>query len=138
MAAALARAVNEWLAREWLDRDPRLRASIVVPLRDPELAVAEIERAPPDRRFVQVLVPAMGEAPLGRRMLWPMCAPSRAMALPLGIHAGSAFRHATTSNGWPSYYLEDTVVQSHAFQAQLLSLVAEGVFTEFPRPCASC
>src|SRR5437868_13889485 len=42
MAAALARAVNEWVAREWLDRDPRLRASIVVPLQDTELAVQEI------------------------------------------------------------------------------------------------
>ena len=31
LGAALARAVNDWIAREWLDRDPRLRASIVVP-----------------------------------------------------------------------------------------------------------
>jgi len=27
-AAAFCRAVNDWLAKEWLDRDPRLRASI--------------------------------------------------------------------------------------------------------------
>ncbi len=33
MARALARAVNDWMAKEWLDRDPRLRASIVVPTR---------------------------------------------------------------------------------------------------------
>jgi 3-phenylpropionate/trans-cinnamate dioxygenase ferredoxin subunit len=31
MAAAFARALNDWIAKEWLDRDPRLRASIVVP-----------------------------------------------------------------------------------------------------------
>ena len=30
--AAFARAVNDWMAREWLDREPRLRASIVVPI----------------------------------------------------------------------------------------------------------
>ena len=31
LAAALARALNDWIAAEWLDRDPRLRASIILP-----------------------------------------------------------------------------------------------------------
>ena len=31
MAAAFCRAINDWLAKEWLDREPRLRASIVIP-----------------------------------------------------------------------------------------------------------
>ena len=132
MAAALARAVNEWIAREWLDRDQRLRASMLVPLQDTELAVAEIERAAADPRFVQVLALAMGEAPLGQRRYWPIWEAAERHGLALGIHAGSTYRHAITSNGWPSSYLEDTVVQSHAFQAQLLSLVAEGVFTRLP------
>ncbi len=132
LAAAVARAINDWLAAEWLDHEPRLRASIVVPIQDPELAVAEIERRAADKRFVQVMVPAGLEAPLGRRIYWPIFAAAEKHALPLCIHAGSTFRHATTSNGWPSYYLEDYVAMSHAFQAQLLSLVAEGVFTKFP------
>ena len=42
-------------------------------------------------------------------------------------------RHATSSNGWPSYHLEDVVLRSHAFQADLLSLVHEGAFAKFPR-----
>ena len=60
MAAALCKAVNSWIAREWLDREPRLRASILVPPQDVELAVAEIERCAVDRRFVQVLLLVMG------------------------------------------------------------------------------
>ncbi|MGH7152295.1 MAG: amidohydrolase family protein [Acetobacteraceae bacterium] len=131
-AAALSRAINDWIAAEWLDREPRLRASIVIPIQDPELAVAEIERRAGDHRFVQVLVPAGIEMPLGRRMYWPIHAAAERHRLPLCIHAGSTFRHATTSNGWPSYYLEDYVVMAQAFQAQLLSLIAEGVFTKFP------
>ena len=67
MAAAIARAMNEWMARELLDREPRLRASIVVPMQNTEMAVEEIERWAPDHRFVQVLVLAMGDMPLGRR-----------------------------------------------------------------------
>ena len=67
MARAFARALNDWIAAEWLDRDPRLRASIVVPLQNVEFAVDEIERCAGDPRFVQVLVLAMGETALGRR-----------------------------------------------------------------------
>ena len=72
LSAALCRAINDWLAAEWLDRDPRLRASIVVPLHSPELAAAEIERRAADPRFVQVLLWAMAEVPLGRRVNWPV------------------------------------------------------------------
>src|SRR3712207_1302239 len=57
MAIALCRAVNDWIAREWLDAEPRLRASIVVPPQAPDLAAEEIERLAPDRRFVSVLLP---------------------------------------------------------------------------------
>ncbi len=56
MAVAFATAVNDWMAREWLDKEPRLRASIVIPLQDPERAVEEIDRRARDKRFVQVLM----------------------------------------------------------------------------------
>ncbi len=132
LAAALARALNDWIAAEWLDREKRLRASIIIPTQSPELAVAEIERRAGDPRFVQVTVLAMGEMPLGKRLLWPIWAAAERHGLPLAIHAGTTARHATTSNGWPSYHLEDYVTTSLAFQAQLLSLVSEGVFRKHP------
>lgn len=132
LAAALCRAINDWMAREWLDREPRLRASVVVPVQNPELAVEEINRRAEDSRFVQVLLPAAADAPYGKRQYWPVFAAAERHRLPVCLHAGSTFRHATTLNGWPSYYLEDTVVMSHAHQTQILSLVAEGVFTKFP------
>jgi hypothetical protein len=133
MAAAFARAVNDWIAREWLDRDPRLRASIVVPPQNVEHAVAEIERCAKDRRFVQVLLLAMGEVPLGRRSLWPIYAAAERHGLPIGVHAGSAYRHPVTSLGWPSWYIEDYAAQAQAFQSQVASLITEGVFAKFPR-----
>jgi predicted TIM-barrel fold metal-dependent hydrolase len=112
MGHAFARAVNDWIAKEWLDRDARLRASIVVPLQNVEYAVDEIERCAKDRRFVQVLVLAMGETPLGRRHFWPVYAAAERHGLALGIHAGSAYRHPVTSLGWPTYYIEDYLSQS--------------------------
>ncbi len=108
------------------------RASITVAPQNPELAVEEIERRAGDPRFVQVLLLAMGEAPLGKRAYWPIYAAAERHGLAVGIHAGSAARHSITSNGWPSYYLEDYAANAQGFQAQLLSLVYEGVFVKFP------
>ena len=72
MAVAFTRALNEWLAAEWLARDERLAASIVLPLQDIEACVDEIERWAPNKQFVQVLVLANGEMPLGKRHFWPI------------------------------------------------------------------
>ena len=132
MARAFTRALNDWVVKEWLDRDPRLRASIVLPLQNVEYAVEEIERLAPDRRFVQVLVLAMGDMPLGKRALWPVWAAAERHGLTLGIHAGSSYRHPVTSLGWPSTYIEDYSAQSLGFQSQVGSLVTEGVFQKFP------
>jgi predicted TIM-barrel fold metal-dependent hydrolase len=129
---AVCNCLYDWIAKEWLDRDPRLRASIVVPLQNVEFAVEEIERRAADPRFVQVLVLAMGESPLGRRHFWPIYAAAERHGLPIGIHAGSAYRHPVTSLGWPSYYVEDYCAQSQGFQSQVASLVCEGVFAKHP------
>ena len=36
--------------------------------------------------------------------------------LPLGVHAGSAYRHPQTSVGWASWYLEEYAANQQAFQ----------------------
>lgn len=133
LAAALCRAINDWLRAEWLDRDPRLRASIVIPYHSAEQSAQEIERCAADHRFVGVLMLAMAELPLGRRQNWPIYRAAERHGLTINIHAGSSFRHAPTSIGWPSYYLEDYVAQSQGFAGVLNSLITEGVFVEFPR-----
>jgi predicted TIM-barrel fold metal-dependent hydrolase len=133
MSAALVAAVNDWVAREWLDREPRLRASILLPMHNPALAVKEIERVAHDRRFVQVLVPVMGDMPLGKRTYWPIWEAAQKHDLPIGMHAGSLYRQAPTAAGFPSYQLEDYVIQAGGFENQLVSFIAEGVFVEFPR-----
>jgi len=132
MAAAFCRAINDWIATEWLAREPRLRASIVVPMQAPDLAVDEIRRLAGDHRFVAVLVLVQGEFLLGRRHFWPVYAAAQQHKLPIAIHSGSQYRMAPSSIGWPSYRLEYYIAEAQAHQAQLLSLILEGVFAKFP------
>jgi uncharacterized protein len=133
MSAAICSAVNDWTAKTLLDPEPCLRASILLPMHNPETAVGEIERVAHDRRFVQVLVPAMGDALLGRRIYWPVYEAAERHGLAVCVHAGSTYRWAPTASGWPSHRVEDYVVQSAAFEGQVVSFLAEGVFQKFPK-----
>lgn len=132
LSAAICSATNSWIASEWLAQDRRLRASIVVPIQNVDLALDEIERWAPDRRFVQILLPGAHEALFGHRHYWPIYAAAEKYGLPIAIHAGGSMRHAPTTNGWPSTLYEEHVSFALTFQSQLLSLIAEGVFTKFP------
>ena len=130
--AALARAVNDWQVAEWLEKEPRLRASIVVPYEAPDLAAEEIRRVAGDGRFVQVLFLVRTSAPLGDRRYWPVFEAAQEHGLPIGMHFGGLGGIPITGVGWPSYYIEDHTGMAQAFQAQLVSLGYSGVFERFP------
>lgn len=132
VAVALASAVNDWLAEQWLDEDPRLRASIVVPSQLPAEAAAEIDRRAIDERFVQVLLPVRSAMPYGNRNLLPIFEAAVRHELPVALHFGGSPGLPPTASGWPTSYVEDYVDMASAFQSQLTSLVAEGVFDRFP------
>ncbi len=131
-AAALSTAANRWLVEEWLEREPRLRGSIVVPAGHPTLAAEEIERAAEHPGFVQVLLPVRSIAPYGQRIWWPVLEACERHGLVVALHFGGAPGHPSTSVGWPTTYLEEYVDMPSAFQTQLMSLVAEGAFDRYP------
>ena len=132
-AAALASAINDWLAAEWLASEPRLRASLVVPSQYPELAAREIERLGDHPGFVQVLLPVRSAAPYGNRQLSPaVCrrgAPRSGRRHPLRRRAGEP------ANAGRLAVLLSRGVRRHGqcvpvAAAQLV--VSEGVFDQFP------
>ncbi|MGE3644081.1 MAG: amidohydrolase family protein [Beijerinckiaceae bacterium] len=132
MGAEFAKAINEWVVREWLDREPRLRATVTVHAQNPALAVQEIERRAGDPRFVAVQLPLMGDAPLGRRIYWPIFEAAQRYGLSLAVHAGSTYRHPLSGAGFGSYQIEDYIHMSTSFENLIVSFLAEGVFEKFP------
>jgi len=131
-AVALSRAVNDWQIAEWLDKEPRLRASIVVPSQIPQLAAEEIERVADHPGFVQVFLPVRSQLPYGSRLFHPMWEAIARHNLVGGIHFGGAPGVPPTPSGWPSYYFEEHAGMAQVFQSQLVSIVTEGVFDRFP------
>jgi predicted TIM-barrel fold metal-dependent hydrolase len=131
-AAAMASAVNDWLIAEWLDRDARLRAAVVVPTRVPEMAAREIDRAAEHPGFVQVLLPVRSEAPYGHRRYLHIFEAAARRDLVVSLQFGGSPGNPPTGSGWPSYYIEEYAGMAQIFQTQVLNLVVEGVFDRFP------
>jgi predicted TIM-barrel fold metal-dependent hydrolase len=130
--AALATAVNDWQVAEWLEPEPRLRASMIVPFEYPDAAVAEINRRASDKRFVQVQFSGRPHEPMGRRKYWPIYEACAKNGLHVMSHAFGSYGNPITGSGPASFYIEDHVGPAQAMQANIISLVAEGVFETFP------
>lgn len=132
-AAAYCRAINDWQKENWTTKDKRLRASILVPYEDPTAAVAEIERRANDPDFAQVMLPSRTGTPFGDRKFWPIYEATVRAGKVLGFHPNPGDSNiATTTGGWPSYYLEDMAHYSQAYQMHLVSMVSQGVFEAYP------
>jgi len=131
-AIALSRAINDWLVAEWLAKDSRLRASIVVPSQLPAEAAREIDRVADHPGFVQVLLPARAQHPYGSRLYHPLWEAIARHDLVAGIHFGGSPGNPPTPSGWPSYFLEEYTGMATVFAAQVTSIVSEGVFDQFP------
>src|SRR5471032_1118501 len=132
--AAMAAAANDCQIAEWLEPEPRLRASLLVPFEDATLAVREIRKHAADKRFVQILIPSRTSQPLGQRKYWPIFAAAAECGRPIAIHFGGWSGGSPISGaGWPAYYLEYHTGMSQTFQAHLISLICEGALEEFPQ-----
>jgi uncharacterized protein len=130
--AGLVSAVNDWLIAEWLERDERLRASIVVSGQDPVAAAREIDRVGQHPGVVQVLLPLRSSRLYGSRLWHPMFAAIERNDLVAGVHYGGVPDGPPTPTGWPSWFLEEHVGMVQVCLAQITSMVAEGLFEQFP------
>lgn len=134
-AAALARAINEWVAEEWLPVDDRYVASIYVPRQDPVQAAEIIHEWGDHPRFVQVIVNSASNKLLGKKYFWPLYEAAEAYNLPIMMHVasdGAGISGPTAAGDYPSTFFEHHNIFPTTYMAQINSLICEGVFVEFP------
>jgi predicted TIM-barrel fold metal-dependent hydrolase len=132
---AIATAVNDATAEEWLSTSRRFCGSIVINADDPQAAVDEIERRADHPQFVQVMMAATTRQPCGQRRYHPIYAAAAAHGLPVALHPGAEGAGSAappTPVGYPSRYLEWHTLLPLTAMAQVASLVCEGVFERFP------
>ena len=132
--AALAHAVNDWQIHDWVEKDRRLKAGIVVPQEYPEFAAREIDaRAAENAAFRQVIISPRSIEPLGRRKYWPIYEAAVRNDLVLGLHpAGNPNGHPSSGTGWGTYYMQEHYTFGTSMVGNVVSLICEGVFERFP------
>ncbi len=131
LSAAVASANNLWQLAEWIDKEPRLKGSIVVPYEDPQAAVEEIRKHAGDKRFAHVLLMSRTMEALGRRRYWPIFEAAVEAGLPVGIHVFGFSGYASTNTGACSFYIEEMTEHETSCSALVTSLIMEGVFERF-------
>jgi predicted TIM-barrel fold metal-dependent hydrolase len=131
-AAAMATAVNRWIAAEWLERDERLLAYAAVTPQNAPAAVEEIERIASDRRFVGVLLPSRASAPYGSQRYWPIWEAAARNGLAVGIGFGGATGTPPTPVSWMGSFWEEYVANTLNFQQHVTSFAVSGILDRQP------
>lgn len=135
LCAALASAYNNWTLEKWVRPYECYKGSVVVAGQDPDAAAREIHRLGDDPGVVQVLMASAAQKPYGNKFYWPIYRAAVEHGLPVAIHVGAegtGIANAPTGVGYPATYLEFHTDHSQTMMAHCVSLVAEGVFEEFP------
>jgi predicted TIM-barrel fold metal-dependent hydrolase len=133
LATAICRATNEWLADRWLGsqgQTARFRGTIRIEPRDPEAAVAEIERWAGHPRMVQVAVPTQSLEPYGRPRFLPIWRAAARHGLPVVVHTdgGAGADFPPTAAGYLRLGVEYHTLAPLNYGFHLASLIAEGAF----------
>jgi len=138
LGGAVAAAVNEWLALNWLEEPAaggRFKGSIRIDPRSMDRSIAEIERWGNDPRFVQVAIPLRGHLPYGDVRYWPIWEAAGEYGLPVAIDAdpgGAGVEYPPTMTGWPATFTEYVTMDAWNAAGHVASLVCQGAFERFP------
>jgi predicted TIM-barrel fold metal-dependent hydrolase len=135
LASALASAYNSWIIDEWLEKEPRLKGSITVAPQLPQAAADEIDRVGGHPSMVQVCLPVSSpDLPYGHEFFHPIWEACVRNDVRVALHVASAGGLYGTANaaGHARSYLEIRSAYPNIFEAQLISIVANGVFEKFP------
>jgi uncharacterized protein len=131
---AVARAVNNHLTNDYNRPSKRLSVVGVLPLRSPQAAVEEMERAVTELGMKGFEIITTGlPAPLGDTYYDPIYTVAERLGVVLGIHGTRAYSEELGTSGFRTF----SEVHAYAFPAGLMlqftSIVLQGVPVRFPK-----
>jgi predicted TIM-barrel fold metal-dependent hydrolase len=136
LAGAVAQAANEYFIREWLSLDERLRLAILLPAQSPAVAADEIRRHGANPQVIAAVMPLINTL-LGDSYYQTIYEAAQDADLTLVVHptgAEGVYLGAPALAGGTSFSAgERSVLVYQVAQANLNSLVLQGVFHRFPR-----
>jgi len=130
-AAAVCRAYNDYVHDRYARVSDRLRPMALIPMQDPQAAVAELRRAVRDLGLPGAMVPSTGlPLHLGHELYWPIYQAAAELDCVLGVHGGSNYGSGldTFSNFTASHVLHHSV----PLMTALVAFIYHGVYDRFP------
>jgi len=128
--AALAAAYNDWQIDKWLEPEPRLRGSVHVTIKDPEVAAREIDRVGSHPQVVQVFLPTLTDTEFGDPFYAPIFEAALRNDLVVAMHHQGCTQSVI---GFPRYYVTlHTMRAPMANMAQLVGMIFNGTFDKYP------
>ncbi|MEX2194336.1 MAG: amidohydrolase family protein [Thermoleophilaceae bacterium] len=134
-AAALASAFNDYFIEHWLKLDERFRLAAVVAPQDPQAAAAEVRRLASTPQLAAIWIPLL-DILLGQEHYHPIYDAAAEAGLPIVVHPngteGIYQGCPSFACGMPRSYAERFVDLHQLAQANLSSIVFEGVLDRWP------
>ena len=129
-AVAICRAYNDWMYETYLRASPRFKAMGLIPLQDPEEAVAELRRIV-GLGFQGAMMPSNGlPEPLGSKAYWPVYAEAERLGCSLAVHGGCHDRFGMDQLNM--YVPVHALGHPWGLVINCASIVYNGVFDRYP------
>lgn len=130
LGTALAAAYNDYCAEHWLAKDDRFIGSIQIFARDPQAAAREIDRMADHPQMRQVMLPVVDDIAYGDPTYRPIFEAADRNEMMISFHHTT---HAQGPYGMGLHYMERRALLPVALMPQVISLIVNGVFDNFPR-----
>ena len=133
-AVAACKAYNNWLHESFLNKNPRLKGVALIPMQNPDAAVAELRRAVKELGMLGGMLPSNGEAiqgHLGNKIYWPIYEEAESLGCALAVHVGCLHHMGFDSFG--TYYAAHALGHPFSLMIQAAGMLAHGVFDRFPK-----
>ena len=131
VAIEVGRAYNDWLSETYVKASPRFQGMALIPMQDPDEAVAELRRAIEELGLCGAMLPATGlKAHLGSKEYWPVYQEADRLGCCLAVHGGCYSNLGF--NDVNVFSIAHSMGHSLANTIGFTSMLFNGVFDKFP------